>query len=52
VVAALAPVGAGDANLGGGMKGIAQEAVSVQLQQPLALLHVCGYRTTEKSKTL
>ena len=40
VVAALAPVGAGDANLGGGMKGIAQEAVSVQLQQPLTLLHV------------
>ena len=40
MVAALASVGPDDANLGGRVKGVAEEAVGVELQQPLALLHV------------
>jgi hypothetical protein len=40
MVAALAPVGAGHANLRGGMERVAEEPVGVQFQQPLALLHV------------
>jgi hypothetical protein len=40
VIAALAPVGAGDADDGGGMERVAEQAVGVQLQQPLTLLHV------------
>ena len=40
MVAALTPVGAHDANVGGRMKRVAEQAVGVELQQPLALLHV------------
>ena len=40
MVAALAPVRPHDANLGGRVKRVAEQAVGVELQQPLALLHV------------
>ena len=40
MIAALAPVRPHDANLGGRVKRVAQQAVGVELQQPLALLDV------------
>ena len=40
VIAPLAPIGPCDADLGWRMERIAEQAVGVQLQQPLALLHV------------
>jgi hypothetical protein len=40
VVAALAPVRADDANLGRRVERVAEQPVGVELEQPLALLHV------------
>ena len=40
MVAALPPVRPHDANLGGRVKRVPEQAVGVELQQPLALLHV------------
>jgi hypothetical protein len=40
VIGALPPIRSHDPNVGGGIERIAEEPVRVQLQQPLALLHV------------